>query len=79
MASENAGSTAGDASRFTRDAESVISRVHGLSTLFVGVGLFAAAGLAMGQMGTFADLRLTYFAVGTVVGVVGLLLWIVTR
>lgn len=79
MASENAGTTADDTSRFTGDAQSVLSRVHSISTLFVGIGLFAAAGLAMGQMGTFAGLRLTYFAVGAVVGVVGLLLWIVTR
>lgn len=79
MARENASTTATDTSRLTGDAESVLSRVHSLSTLFVGIGLFAAAWLGMAQLGTFAGLRLTYFAVGSVIGFEGRLQWIMTR
>lgn len=58
---------------------SIVSRVLSLSIFFVGVGVFAAAGLAMSQAALFAEYQLTYFAVGVVVGVVGLLLWLLAR
>lgn len=63
----------------TEEIRSVVSRVLSLSIFFVGVGVFAAAGFAMHQAGLFSQYRLTYFAVGVVVGVVGVLLWILTR
>ena len=58
---------------------SIVSRVLSLSIFFVGIGVFSAIGLAMSQATLFAQYRLTYFAVGVVVGVVGLLLWLVAR
>lgn len=79
MASENAGATSTDAGRRSKGAQSVVSRVLSLSIFFIGIGVFAAAGFAMVQLGTLADVQLTYFTVGTAVGIVGLLLWIATR
>lgn len=58
---------------------SIVSRVLSLSIFFVGIGVFAAIGLAMNQVALFAQYQLTYFAVGVVVGVVGLLLWLMAR
>ena len=57
----------------------IVSRVLSLSIFFVGVGVFAAIGLAMNQATLFAEYQLTYFAVGVVVGVVGILLWLMAR
>lgn len=57
----------------------VVSRVLSLSVFFVGVGVFAAVGLAMHQTALLAEYQLTYFAVGVVVGVVGLLLRLLAR
>lgn len=64
------------------DAErthSALSRVLNLSIFFVGIGVYSAVGLALRQTALFSSLRLTYFSTGVVLGVVGLLLWIVTR
>ena len=61
------------------DTQAVVSRVLSLSIFFVGVGLFAAIGLVMHQIGLFADYQLTYFAVGGAIGIVGILLWLVAR
>jgi hypothetical protein len=55
-----------------------VARVRTLSVFFVGVGVFAAVGFALGQAGLFAANQLTYYAVGVVVGAVGLLLWLLT-
>ena len=57
----------------------VIGRVLNLSIFFVGVGVFAAAGFVLAQGGLFASYQLTYFSVGAAIGVVGLLLWLLTR
>lgn len=77
--STSTSATASEQSTATRDASSVVSRVLSLSIFFVGVGVFAAAGFALHQTALFAEYQLTYFSVGVVVGVVGLLLWILTR
>lgn len=64
------------------DAErthSALSRVLNLSIFFVGIGVYSAVGLALQQTALLSSLKLTYFSTGVVVGVVGLLLWIVTR
>ena len=58
---------------------SIVSRILSLSIFFVGIGVFSAIGLGMSQASMFAQYQLTYFAVGLVVGVVGLLLWLVAR
>lgn len=58
---------------------SIVSRVLSLSIFFVGIGVFAAIGLAMNQVALFGQYQLTYFAVGVAVGVVGLLLLVLTR
>lgn len=58
---------------------SIVSRVLSLSIFFVGIGVFAAVGFALNRMSLFAEYQLTYFAVGVVVGVVGILLWILAR
>ena len=56
-----------------------LSRVHNLSVFFVGMGVFAAVGLALRRTALFGSLELTYFAVGSTVGLVGLLLWVMVR
>lgn len=56
-----------------------VARVRTLSVFFVGVGVFAAAGFALRQAALFQANQMTYYAVGVVVGVVGLLLWLLTR
>lgn len=63
----------------TKDIQSIVSRVVSLSIFFVGVGLFAAIGLAMHQSGFLGEYQTTYFAVGVAIGIVGLLLWLVSR
>ncbi|WP_435180320.1 hypothetical protein [Halorussus sp. AFM4] len=60
-------------------ARSALSRVLNLSILFAGIGIYSVVGLGLEKVELFASLQLTYFAVGTVVGVVGVLLWLVTR
>lgn len=64
------------------DAErthSALSRVLNLSIFFVGIGVYSTVGLALQQTALFSSLKLTYFSTGVVLGVVGLLLWVVTR
>lgn len=56
-----------------------VARVRTLSVFFVGVGVFAAIGFALRQAALFQANQMTYYAVGVVVGVVGLLLWLLTR
>jgi hypothetical protein len=56
-----------------------LSRVHNLSVFFVGMGVFAAVGLTLRRTALFGPLELTYFAVGSTVGLVGLLLWAMVR
>ena len=56
-----------------------LTRVLNLAILFVGIGAFAAVGFGLSRVALFESLQMTYFAVGTVVGAVGLLLWILTR
>ena len=63
----------------TEKAHSVVSRVLNLSIFFAGVGIFAAVGFALNRIELFAEYRMTYFVVGVAVGLVGLLLWAVTR
>lgn len=63
----------------TEDVRSVVSRVLSLAIFFVGIGVFAAVGLAMSRSAAFAEYQVTYFTVGVVVGVVGFLLWILAR
>lgn len=63
----------------SEDVRAVVSRVLSLSVFFVGIGVFAVVGFALHQIAMFAEFQLTYFAVGVVVGIVGILLWILTR
>ena len=63
----------------TETALSALSRVLNLSILFVGVGIYSVVGLGLERVALFAPLQITYFAVGIVVGAVGVLLWLVTR
>ena len=63
----------------TEPGHAALTRVLNLAILFVGIGAFAAVGFGLSRVALFESLRLTYFAVGTVVGVVGLLLWILAR
>lgn len=56
-----------------------LSRVLNLSIFFVGIGVYSTVGFGLERIALFAPLQITYFAVGAVVGVVGLLLWLVTR
>ena len=77
--SSSTSTTSADTASSTRDAHSVVSRVLSLSIFFVGVGVFAAVGFALLQTGMLEQYRLTFFSVGAVVGVVGLLLWIRAR
>ena len=62
-----------------KDIRAIVSRVLSLSIFFVGVGLFAAIGLALHQTATLEQYQLTYFSVGVAVGVVGVLLRLVAR
>lgn len=59
--------------------QAALNRVLNLSIFFVGVGVFAVTGYVLHQLGRFASLQQTYFAVGVAVGLVGLLLWALTR
>jgi hypothetical protein len=43
----------------------------------VGIGVYSAVGLGLQQTALLSALQLTYFSIGG--GVVGLLLWVVTR
>lgn len=63
----------------TEKRHSALTRVLNLSIFFVGIGVYSAAGFALQQLKLFAPHQLTYFAIGVVVGGVGLLLWLVTR
>jgi len=56
-----------------------LNRVLNLSIFFVGIGVYSAGGYALYQLGRFAELQETYFAVGVALGLVGLLLWMLTR
>lgn len=56
-----------------------LNRVLNLSIFFVGIGVYAAGGYVLYQLGRFAELQQTYFAVGVALGAVGLLLWALTR
>lgn len=66
----------GDSAEEPREA--TLARVRTLSVFFVGVGVFAVVGFALAQAGLFAASQMTYYAVGVVVGAVGLLLWFLT-
>lgn len=57
----------------------VVSRVLSLSIFFIGIGAYAVIGFALHQMALFAEHQLTYYAVGVAFGVVGILLWLMTR
>jgi len=63
----------------TEQRQVVIGRILNLSIFFVGVGVFAAAGFALRQVGLLASYGMTYFSVGVAVGVVGLVLWLLAR
>ena len=63
----------------TEKTHAALARILNLSIFFVGIGVFSAAGLALQQSGLLRAYELTYFTVGVVVGVVGLLLWLVSR
>lgn len=63
----------------TGEAHPVANRVRTLSIFFLGVGVFAAAGVAMTRSDLLATYRTTYFVVGVVVGAVGVLLQLVAR
>lgn len=63
----------------TETRHAALSRVLNLAILFVGIGAFAAVGFGLSRIALFESFRLTYFSVGTVVGVVGLLLWVLAR
>ncbi|MBZ6493684.1 hypothetical protein [Natrinema longum] len=67
------------ASESTATKSRQVARVLNLSILFVGIGLYAAIGFAMHYVALFSEYQTTYFVVGTAIGVIGLLLWIVTR
>lgn len=81
MAETSTGETANasEGATTTGDVRAIVSRVLSLSIFFVGIGVFATVGLALHQVGLFTQYQLTYFAVGAAVGVVGILLWILTR
>lgn len=81
MATTNESATADDTSTeaSTRSSQTVIGRVLNLSIFFVGLGVFAVTGFGLEQVGLFATYQMTYFAVGGVVGLVGVLLWLITR
>lgn len=78
---ESSSESAGVAGKSTaaEDIRAIVSRVLSLSIFFVGVGIFAAIGLALHQTAMLAEYQLTYFSVGVAVGVVGVLLWLVAR
>ena len=63
----------------TERTHTALNRVLNLSIFFVGVGVYAATGLGLQEVALFETLQLTYFAVGSAVGAVGLLLWLVAR
>jgi len=77
--SDTTTATEGEPLTTAEQRQTVIARVLNLSIFFVGVGVFAAAGFALQQTGLFAPYQLTYFSVGTAVGVVGVVLWLLTR
>lgn len=79
MPDNSAETTAARGTTSVEDVRAIISRVLSLAIFFTGVGLFAAIGLAMHQTALFGDYEVTYFAVGVAVGVVGILLWLVSR
>lgn len=56
-----------------------VGRVLNLSILFIGIGLYAASGFAMQYLGMFSEHQTTYFVVGAAIGVIGFLLWLLTR
>lgn len=63
----------------TEQPQIAVNRVLNLAIFFVGIGVFAAAGFGLERIALFAPFQITYFAVGGVIGAVGLLLWLVTR
>ena len=81
MATTDETKTASEGNTKTRSksSQAVVGRVLNLSIFFVGVGVFAAAGFGMEQSGLFETFQMTYFAVGGVVGLVGILLLLLTR
>lgn len=58
---------------------SALNRVLNLAILFVGIGTYSAVGFGLERAALFAPVKLTYFSIGAVVGIVGLLLWLMTR
>lgn len=68
-----------DGNPLRKPREATVARVRTLSVFFVGIGVFAAVGFSLEQIGLFAANQMTYYAVGVVVGAVGLLLWLLTR
>lgn len=79
MAESSSSAGVAEESTTAEDIHAIVSRVLSLSIFFVGVGLFAAIGLALHQTALLAEYQLTYFSVGVAVGVVGILLWLVAR
>lgn len=79
MAENSSEAAVAGESTAAKDIRAIVSRVLSLSIFFVGVGLFAAIGLALHQTALLAEYQLTYFSVGVAVGVVGILLWLVAR
>lgn len=79
MTNETATADETDTPTLTESRQAVIGRVLNLSIFFVGIGMFAAAGFALQEVGLFAAYQTTYFSVGVVVGVVGMVLWLLTR
>ena len=63
----------------TEHLDVAVGRVLNLSIFFAGVGVFAAIGFALHRIAMFSEYQMTYFSVGVAVGLVGLLLWAVTR
>ena len=63
----------------TERLDVAVGRVLNLSIFFAGVGVFAVAGFALDRIEIFSAYRMTYFVVGVAVGLVGLLLFAMTR
>lgn len=63
----------------TETNHAALTRVLNLAIFFVGIGAFAAVGFGLSRVSLFESLQLTYFSVGSVVGAVGLLLWVLAR
>lgn len=74
------GTTTGTGGRTSSEKlRAVVSRVLSLSIFFVGIGVYAVIGFGLHQIALFSEVQLTYYAVGVAFGVVGVLLWLMTR